>query len=67
MIKLKVDGMTCDHCVRAVTQALSKVAGVEKVVEVNLDRGEATVEGRPDAAQLVAAVSEEGFQARVIQ
>lgn len=67
MIKLKVDGMTCDHCVKAVSQALSNVAGVEKVVEVRLDNGEATLEGRPDEAQLIAAVSEEGYQALVIQ
>ncbi len=65
MLKLKVDGMTCNHCVMAVTEALSKVAGVEKVVEVKLDAGEAIVEGSPDVDQLIAAVVEEGFQAQI--
>lgn len=64
MVKLKVEGMTCEHCVGAVTKALSGVAGVDKVVEVSLDRGEAVVEGRPDPAALVAAVEAEGYQAK---
>ena len=29
--QLTVSGMTCDHCVRHVTDAISKVAGVESV------------------------------------
>jgi copper chaperone len=65
MITMKVTGMTCGHCVSAVTEALSKVAGVARVVEVSRDRGEAIVEGHPAAEQLVAAVVEEGFQAEI--
>ena len=65
MIKLKVSGMTCDHCVRAVTEALSGVPGVEKVVDVNHERGEALVEGQPEAKDLVAAIVEEGYEAVV--
>lgn len=63
MVKLKVDGMTCEHCVGAVTRALAGVAGVDKVVEVSLERGEAVVEGRPEPAALVAAVEAEGYRA----
>jgi len=63
MIKLKVDGMSCDHCVRAVTNALAGVEGVEAVVEVNLDRGEAIVDGEPEISDLVAAIAEEGYSA----
>ena len=29
--QLAVSGMTCDHCVRHVTDAISKVAGVQSV------------------------------------
>ncbi len=66
MIKMKVTGMTCDHCVKAVTEALSNVPGVERVVEVSRDRGEAIVEGHPAVEQLVAAVAEEGYQAEMV-
>ncbi|TNF71556.1 MAG: heavy metal-binding protein [Acidobacteria bacterium] len=62
MIKLKIEGMSCDHCVRAVTKALTEVPGVTRVVEVSLDRGEAIVEGEAAIEQLAAAVREEGYQ-----
>lgn len=65
MLKLKVDGMNCGHCVKSVTEALSGVAGVSKVVEVSLERGEAVIEGSADAGSLIAAVEERGFEARI--
>ena len=65
MIKLKIDGMSCDHCVRAVSKALDGVSGVSRVVEVSLDRGEAVLEGEVDPSLLIAAVEEEGYKAQV--
>ena len=41
--KLTVTGMTCDHCVRHVTDAISKVAGVHSV-NVKLAEGIAVFE-----------------------
>ena len=41
--QLTVSGMTCDHCVRHVTDAISKVAGVHSVT-VNLAEGIADIE-----------------------
>jgi copper chaperone len=63
LIKLAIQGMSCGHCVGAVSKALEAVAGVESV-EVSLERGEARVEGNADAAVLIAAVEEEGYEAR---
>ena len=63
MIKLKIEGMTCGHCVKNVQQALAAVAGVAGPVEVSLATGEAQVAGSPDPAALLAAVREEGYQA----
>lgn len=65
MIKLNITGMSCEHCVKAVNQALSEVSGVDKVVEVSLERGEARVEGQADVKALIAAIEEEGYEARV--
>ncbi|MBE0531607.1 MAG: cation transporter [Rhodospirillales bacterium] len=65
MLKLKVEGMNCGHCVKSVTEALSGVAGVKKVVEVSLERGEAVIDGTANAAALIAAVEERGFEAQV--
>ena len=67
MIKLKVNGMSCEHCVRAVDKALAGVDGVESVVEVKLEQGVAVVAGEPKIADLVSAVEEEGYQAELAQ
>ena len=63
MVKLRVAGMTCEHCERAVAAALESVPGVERVVSVSHRRGEAAVEGSPDPDLLIAAVAEEGYGA----
>ncbi len=65
MIRLKVEGMTCQHCVKAVRGALSSVPGVDRVAEVDLESGEALVDGEPQADALLAALHEEGYEARV--
>jgi len=65
MVKLKVKGMTCNHCVMAVKKALSRVPGVERA-EVSLERGEALVEGNADPKALIRAVEEEGYRAEVL-
>ena len=62
MLKLKVEGMTCNHCVMSVKKALLKVPGVEKA-EVSLERAEALVEGKVDPEALIRAVEEEGYRA----
>ena len=65
MIKLKVSGMTCEHCEKAVERALSGVAGVDKVVVVDREHNEAVVEGQPEELALLAAVREEGYEAEL--
>ncbi|WP_308388864.1 cation transporter [Acidithiobacillus sp. AMEEHan] len=62
-IQLKITGMTCEHCVRAATQALRSVPGVQQV-EVRLPDS-ATVVGEVALADLQAALAEEGYQATV--
>ena len=42
MKTIKIKGMSCHHCVMAVTKALKEIDGV-KDVQVNLERGEAIV------------------------
>lgn len=63
-IKLKITGMTCEHCVRAVTKALKDVPGVTDV-EVTLQPGSAVVHGEMDPADLISAVTSEGYTAEV--
>ncbi len=60
--------MTCASCVRHVEQALAKVNGVVSAT-VNLATEQASVEleGQVVAASLTAAVSDAGYEARVIE
>ena len=62
MTELKIQGMSCSHCSGAVERALKDVPGVT-AAEVNLEAGTAKVEGSADVADLVAAVTEEGYTA----
>jgi len=59
---LKIEGMSCSHCVAAVKGALEKVPGVQEA-QVDLASGTAKVSGTADAAALVAAVQAEGYRA----
>ena len=60
-MQLGVQGMTCDHCVKAVSEAARSVSGVDEA-EVDLGAGTVTVQGdNIDMAQLKGAIMEAGF------
>lgn len=63
--RITVEGMTCQNCVRHVTEAISEVKGVGSV-SVDLDSASATVEssGDLDLAAVTAAVEEAGYLVR---
>ncbi len=56
----EIEGMTCDHCVRAVREALESVSGA--IVET-VDIGQAHVDAGPEAtrAMLADAITEAGY------
>ncbi|MFN4056941.1 MAG: heavy metal translocating P-type ATPase [Roseinatronobacter sp.] len=60
---LAVEGMTCASCVGRVERALSALPGVTGV-SVNLATERATVTGRADLADLIAAIDHAGYDAR---
>jgi copper chaperone len=62
MTELKIDGMTCGHCVAAVKKALEDVPGVTGA-QVELATGRARVAGETSLEALLAAVQDEGYQA----
>ena len=57
-----VTGMTCQHCVHAVSEEVGAVAGVDEV-SVDLDSGRLTVVSRDDVpfSAIAAAVDEAGY------
>lgn len=61
MIELKVAGMTCQHCIRAVTQAI-QAEDPEASVQVDLAGGVIRAETRLPRETVAALVAEEGYQ-----
>ena len=61
-MRMRVPDLSCQHCVRAVSEALREVDGV-KEVEVSLDHLHATVrmEDHVSAADLSRAVRAAGY------
>ena len=66
-IRLKVDGMTCGGCVRAVQTVLSRMDKVDNVAG-DLAAGEAggRAQGGREAGALIATVEDAGYEARQI-
>lgn len=60
---LKIKGMTCGHCVAAVTQELSAILGVSQV-DVDLDSGQVTVISAESLPQelISSAIDEAGYE-----
>jgi copper chaperone len=58
-----VTGMTCDHCVRSVTDELGKLAGVTRVA-ADIASGQVRVSSEAPLADdaVRAAVAEAGYQ-----
>lgn len=61
MQQFKVSGMSCGHCVRAVTQAIQALEQTARV-EVDLAAGVVRVDARLDAAQIQSVIREEGYE-----
>jgi len=63
MKTVKIKGMSCQHCVMAVTKALSGLAGV-KDVQVDLKKGEATFseEKTVEIQAITDAIAKAGFE-----
>lgn len=60
MQAFKVSGMSCGHCVRAITQAI-KALDASAEVEVDLASGRVQVSDGLDREQVQAAIREEGY------
>ena len=60
-VELKVSGMTCGHCAKAVTAAIQAKDPAAKV-EVMLAEGLVRAETTLPRAEVAAVIAEEGYQ-----
>ena len=56
-----VQGMTCDHCERAVTQAVKSV-DPQSTVKIDRASGRVDVQSAAPREALAAAIAEEGYK-----
>jgi copper chaperone len=63
METIKIKGMSCQHCVMAVTKALGGIEGITDIW-VDLEKGEATfTEAKPvDRKQIIERIKKAGFE-----
>lgn len=59
-MKIKIDGMSCGHCVSHVKEALEALEGVVKV-DVKLEENAAYVEGAVSEDKVREAIDEAGY------
>lgn len=59
-----VQGMTCGHCVKAVTRAVQEQDAAARV-EVDLAARQVRVQSALDAERILTAIRDEGYQADV--
>ncbi|HII81396.1 MAG TPA: heavy-metal-associated domain-containing protein [Methanosarcina sp.] len=61
---IKVEGMSCGHCVMRVKKAIEGVQGVKKA-DVSLENKQAVVEfdeGKTDVEKIKAVIKETGYE-----
>ena len=61
---LKVEGMTCQHCVETITETLGKIVGTNKVA-VDLDKKEVQIdynEEETNLKEISVKIVEMGFE-----
>ena len=63
--RLQIDGMTCQHCVRAVFTALTPVAGITSA-DVTIGGAEIEHDGRATFEALRDAVAEAGYEVHLV-
>ncbi len=62
MQRFDVKGMTCGHCVRAVTQAIQQL-DEDAEVDIDLAAGKMTVVSELPPTEIIKAVFNEGYEA----
>jgi len=61
MTTVSIKGMSCPHCVASTKKALEEIAGISNVV-VNLEKAEASYDGKVASAVVKEAITKIGFE-----
>jgi len=61
MLTLKVEGMSCDHCKKTITQAIHTV-DAEAGVQVDIAQGIVNIQSRAAVEAIKSAITESGYE-----
>lgn len=64
VLNLKVEGMTCQHCVKSVKSSITALPGI-KNIDVSLSENKVTLEfdsGKVSLEKIISAITEEGYK-----
>ena len=61
MTKIKVKGMSCQHCVASTRKALEAIPGISNI-QIDLAKGEAAFDGQVDIQTVQEAIARIGFE-----
>ena len=61
MYEMQVEGMTCDHCIRAVTKAVTEVDSGAKI-DVDLAAHKVRVDSKASIHDVRSAIAEAGYE-----
>lgn len=65
MYQLKVNDMTCGHCVNRITQAVKTIDPAAKI-DANLEQKIVRIDSTHKLAELTAAMAEAGYPAETV-
>jgi copper chaperone len=61
MTTIKIQGMSCQHCVNSTRKALEAVPGIANI-HIDLAKGEASFDGTADLQAIKEAIARTGFE-----
>jgi len=61
MTTIKIQGMSCQHCVDSTRKSLEAISGISNV-QISLAKGEATFNGEVDIQIVKEAITRIGFE-----
>lgn len=61
MYELQVEGMTCNHCVSAVTKSVTEIDAAAKV-DVDLTAHKVRVDSKANIESIKSAIAEAGYE-----
>jgi len=61
MTRIKVKGMSCQHCVESTRKALEAIPGISNI-QIDLAKGEAAFDGKVEIQTVQEAITRIGFE-----